>query len=93
MAKTLAERTAFLRKAVAAFTKSGDLPLLRKAHTLLAAAEAEEGDGPTEADLIHEAGNLNNNAKLVNTDHVSIMGLMDRAEMVRHVEKLRALAA
>lgn len=47
----------------------------------------------SEADLIAEAGKLNNHPKLVNADHVSIMGLMDHAQMVAHVAKLRELAA
>jgi hypothetical protein len=48
--------------------------------------------GKTEAELIHEAGILNS-GKLANVDHVTIMGMMNRAEMVAHVAKLRKYAA
>lgn len=60
----------------------------------VADADAEEIEGDdSPAALIREAGKLNNNPKLVNTDHVSIMGLMDQSEMVLHVAKLRQIAA
>ena len=42
-------------------------------------------------ELIQEAGKLNNNAKLINTDHVTFMGFLDRDECQRHVEKLIAM--
>ena len=42
-------------------------------------------------ELIQEAGKLNNNAKLVNVDHVTFMGFLDRDECQRHVEKLIAM--
>lgn len=42
----------------------------------------------TRAELIREAGNLNNHPKLVNVDHVTFMGFLDRDECQRHVEKL-----
>ena len=44
----------------------------------------------TEFELIREAGKLNNHPKLVNSDHVFIMGMMSREEMVKHVERLKA---
>lgn len=47
----------------------------------------------SEAELIREAGKLNNHRKLVNTDHVTIMGFMDRDQMVKHVRKLKELIA
>lgn len=45
----------------------------------------------TEFELIKEAGKLNNHPKLVNQDHVTIMGMMNKEEMERHVKKLRSL--
>lgn len=42
----------------------------------------------TRMELIQEAGRLNNHAILVNTDHVTFMGFLDRDECQRHVEKL-----
>lgn len=42
------------------------------------------------ADLIAEAGRLNNHRALVNVDHVTIMGLMDADECETHVAKLRS---
>lgn len=42
----------------------------------------------TRMDLIQEAGRLNNHPKLVNTDHVTFMGFLDRDECQKHVEKL-----
>lgn len=77
----------FLARAVAAFRKTGDTKMVAYAADRLVEL------APTTGELIREAGNLNNTAKLVNTDHVSIMGLMDHAEMVLHVAKLRDLAA
>lgn len=47
----------------------------------------------TRKELIREAGMLNNHPKLVNTDHVTIMGFMDRDECEIHVKKLRELAS
>ena len=49
-------------------------------------------NAPSTAALIREAGILNS-GKLAGVDHVSIMGMMDHAEMVLHVAKLRDLAA
>ena len=77
----------FMARAVQAFRKTGDDKMAAYAADLLVQ------HAPAVADLIREAGNLNNNPKLVNTDHVSIMGLLDHAEMVLHVAKLRKLAA
>jgi hypothetical protein len=74
-------------RAVAHFRKSGDDRLAGFAANLVAA------NAPPVADLIREAGKLNNSPALVGTDHVSIMGMMDHAEMVLHVAKLRDLAA
>ena len=45
------------------------------------------------AQLIAEAGRLNNHPELVNTDHVTFMALLDRDECQWHVEKLRARVA
>lgn len=42
----------------------------------------------TRIDLIREAGMLNNHPKLVNVDHVTFMGFLDRDECQTHVEKL-----
>ena len=47
----------------------------------------------TRAELIAEAGMLNNHPALVNVDHVTIMGLCDRDECATHVEKLRRFVA
>jgi len=47
----------------------------------------------TEFELIKEAGKLNNHPKLVGQDHVSIMGMMTRDQMVKHVERLKAQIA
>jgi len=44
-------------------------------------------------ELISEAGRLNNHPALVNVDHVTIMGLMDRDECEHHVAKLREYVA
>jgi len=41
------------------------------------------------AELIAEAGRLNNHPALVNVDHVTFMGFLDLAECERHVAKLR----
>lgn len=43
----------------------------------------------TEAELIREAGKLNNHPKLVNVDHVTFMVFMNRSEMIKHVQKLK----
>lgn len=77
----------FFAKGVAAFRKQGNPALAAKCAAVLIER------APTVADLIREAGNLNNHPALVNTDHVTIMGMMDHAEMVLHVAKLRKLAA
>lgn len=74
-------------RAVIHFRKAGDDRLAGFAANLVAT------HAPAVSDLIREAGTLNNRAALVGTDHVSIMGMMDHAEMVLHVAKLRALAA
>ena len=74
-------------RAVIHFRKAGD------ARMTAVAANLVTTHAPTVSDLIREAGKLNNSPKLVNTDHVSIMGMMDHAEMVLHVAKLRDLAA
>lgn len=76
----------FSAKAVIAFRKQGNARLAAKAADFLTA------NAPAVSDLIREAGKLNGSPKLVNTDHVSIMGMMDHAEMVLHVAKLRNLA-
>lgn len=76
----------FSAKAVIEFRKRGNTHLAAKAADFLAQY------APTPAELIREAGILNS-GKLSNVDHVSIMGMMDHAEMVLHVAKLRALAA
>jgi hypothetical protein len=86
MTKTHAEKIEFLNRAVAAFTKQGDAVMVAYAKKLLTE------DAPSTSELINEAGVLNS-GKLANVDHVSIMGLMDHAEMVVHVAKLRQLAA
>jgi len=76
----------FAERALAHFAAKGD--------TRMAAIASDAiQNAPTVAELIREAGLLNNHPALINTDHVSIMGLMDRDECERHVEKLRALAA
>lgn len=46
-------------------------------------------ENKTAAELIEEAGKLNNHPKLVVADHVSIMGMMTHAEMVKHVKRLK----
>lgn len=74
-------------RAVAHFRKAGD------AHMASVAANLVTSNAPTVGDLIREAGKLNNSPALVGTDHVSIMGMMDHAEMVLHVAKLRKLTA
>lgn len=74
-------------RAVIAFRKSGD------AHMAAVAANLVATHAPAVSDLIREAGKINNHPELVGTDHVSIMGMMDHAEMVLHVAKLRSLAA
>lgn len=74
-------------RAVIHFRKSGD------AHMTAVAANLVTTHAPAVSDLIREAGKLNNAPALVGTDHVSIMGMMDHAEMVLHVAKLRDLAA
>lgn len=76
----------FAAKAAIQFRKRGDAAMAKKAEAILAE------HAPSCADLIREAGILNS-GKLANVDHVSIMGMMDQAEMVLHVAKLRALAA
>lgn len=76
----------FLARAVAAFRKTGDTTMAGYA------AEMLIEHAPTASELIREAGVLNS-GKLANVDHVTIMGLMDHAEMVLHVAKLRDLAA
>lgn len=76
----------FSAKAVIEFRKRGNSRLAAKAADFLAQY------APPPAELIREAGILNS-GKLANVDHVTIMGMMDHAEMVLHVAKLRALAA
>ena len=76
----------FLARAVAAFRKTGDQKMAAFAADRLSEL------APSTSELIREAGILNS-GKLANVDHVTIMGLMDHAEMVLHVAKLRELAA
>ena len=47
----------------------------------------------TRMELIQEAGKLNNHPVLVNTDHVTFMGFLDRDECEKHVAKLRDIIA
>lgn len=77
----------FLARAVQAFRKTGDDHMAAYAAARLAELT------PASSELIREAGQLNNHPELVGTDHVSIMGMMNHAEMVLHVAKLRELAA
>lgn len=42
-------------------------------------------------ELIREAGKLNNHPALVNTDHVTIMGMFSRDECAAQVEYMRKL--
>jgi hypothetical protein len=74
-------------RAALRFRKDGN------AHLAAVAANLVTTHAPAVSDLIREAGKLNNSPTLVGTDHVSIMGMMDHAEMVLHVAKLRDLAA
>ena len=76
----------FLARAVQAFTRTGDR------HMAAYAADRLAELAPSTSELIREAGVLNS-GKLANVDHVTIMGMMDHAEMVLHVAKLRELAA
>jgi len=47
---------------------------------------------PIRDELIRAAGFVNNHRKLVNVDHVTFMGFLDRDEFERHVKKLRTMA-
>jgi len=82
----MAYNTNFAAKALEHYAAEGNVSMAAIAADALANA-------PSREDLIREAGLLNNNPKLVNTDHVSIMGMLDRDECERHVEKLRKMVA
>lgn len=79
----MATNTEFLARATAALAGTA-----LGSYAVSLAAKA-----PTAAELIAEAGRLNNHPALVGVDHVSFMGFMTRDEMERHVEKLRSYVA
>lgn len=63
------------------------------AETAALAAKGVVSRCPTRAELIAEAGRLNNHPKLAMQDHVTIMGFMDIDECFEHVLTLRSRIA
>lgn len=77
----MAINTAFINRMIPRARAAGNVAAIE----FLTAKKAEA----TRNDFIREAGELNNHPALVNVDHVSFMGMMDRDECERHVANLR----